>query len=347
MKKLFFVALFALTTFTVFAQMPYPGKENQHTIYGGEDGKNFAAIFDGDFSSRQEAISHVITFLGHFGFIEDEQKAMDALKEYDDTQSEISFPIYFRFGWHPTAPLMGAVAVKPPFFLKSDLLFQFYDNGKVRATIKNLSEYAFSDYVWISKSLIKEKDRLVDNILTQDERDRYEAYVGAVTMTAGMGKAIGAFLAYANKGADKIKEFEDALGDFLKNIDEQIDLAQTLVVKDYYIFGSSEELVKTYREMAEKGDLSTPLSGVEALEKELAEGKLIQVYDFIWKRDIKQEFDYVFLALSACFNGNIEAIAEDGEVTWQKEGDALLPVDAKLKKKLQKAGKDYFSYYGN
>lgn len=346
MKPIITFALLFFAAITSWAQMTFPGKANQHTILGGEDGKNFGANFSADFPSRHEAISKTVEFLCAFDLVQNAEEALEALKEFDDTKSQLTVPVSFRFGWHGTAPVMGAVAPLAPVILNADLHFDFYDNGKIQVVIRNFSNKAFTDYVTASKSRLKE-GRKEEDILTPEEVERYKGYIQAPTMQAGLGKAITTFLVFANAGLGKTQEIQQSLGEFLSHIDEQIEIAEKLAGGGYYIFGTPEEALKKYRELIEKDDLNYSPSLIDNFEKEIAEERLVYVYELFWNNEIKQEFDYVFLAISAFFNGTITAISENGVETWVLDGDKLLPTDTKLKKKLVKEGKDYFSYYGN
>lgn len=298
----------------------------------------------GGFKSRQEAINSTIEFLAEYELVKDKESALAAVKEYDESQSEFTVPIAFRFGWHGTAPVAGAVAPLAPVYLYADLFFQFYDSGKLRVIIKNIQECAYMEYGNISKSLLKTMK--LEEILTEQEYGEFVGYTSGTAMQAGLGKALTAFLVWANSGADKISDFRNELSAFFDNIDKQIEIAKKLADKGYYVFGTPEENLKYYKELIDKKDLNIPAATITNLEKEIAEGKLTTVYNYFWQRDIKKELDYVFIAICGSFNGKIEGIAEDGEVSWELVGDKLLPKDSKLRKKLEKSGMDYFSYYG-
>ena len=61
MKKFITIAAIVLLgSLSASAQFTFLGKANQHTIFGGEDGKNYAAIFATDCTSRQEAIKKTV-----------------------------------------------------------------------------------------------------------------------------------------------------------------------------------------------------------------------------------------------------------------------------------------------
>ena len=330
-------------TLPAFAQFTFLGKANQHTVYGGENGKLFAAIFSTNCSSRQEAMEKTVEFLCKYDLVRDKDAVLASVKEYDDTESEFQIPVVFRFGWHGTAPTLGAVAPLPPVYLKADLLFQFYDEGKVRLIIQNFADYGFMNYLPCTKS--KESHITPQDILTEDEYADYWSYYTTPTVQDGLGKGIMKFLIVANAGVDRISSFYKELDDYYHDIDRQIELANKLKDARYFILGSPEEIIAAYRDLVANDNYNLPVSILDKVEKEIAEEKLVFVYDLFWRRDIKKQFDILFIVVNQNLEGRIEAVAEDGDVTWQLEGDKLLPVDAKLKKKLQKAGQDYFSYY--
>lgn len=342
-RTIIFVAMLMLAATSLQAQQIFLGKGNKHTIFGGEEGKNYAAIFATNCASRKEAMEKTIVFLSTYDLVEDKESVLSSVMEYDDTQSEFQIPIGFRFGWHGTAPVAGAVATLPPVILKGDLLFQFYDEGKMRVIIKNLEDFAFDHYLGKTKSKYSSVE--IQDYLTEAEYEEYLAYSLTPTMTDGLGKALTAILVWGNAGVDRISSFFEDMDKIYRDIDKQIKIAQKLADAGYYCFGNGEELARLYRELQAQDDYRMHPMQLDTFEKEIAEGKLVFVSDIFWRRDVKQQFDYFFAAVGQFFDGNIEAVAEDGEITWQMEDGKLLPVDAKLKKKLQKAGEDYFSYY--
>lgn len=344
MKKILTLAVtFVIVSMTAHAQFTFLGKANQHTVYGGENGKLFAAIFSTNYSSRQEAMEKTVDFLVKHDLVQDKERALSSVKEYDDTASEFEVPVVFRFGWHGTAPTMGAVAPRPPVFLKADLLFQFYDEGKVRLIIKNFSESGYMEYYNNCKKHETKLDP--EEILTKEDYEDFHAAYITPTIQDGLGKGIMKFLIVANAGADRISSFYKEIDDYYHNIDRHIEVTQKLADAGYYILGTPEEIVSAYRKLIADNNYSLAVSMLDKTEQEIAEEKLVFVYDLFWRRDIKKQFDLLFIVVNQNLGGRIEAVAEDGEVTWQLEGDSLLPVDSKLKKKLQKAGQDYFTYY--
>ena len=344
MKKVLTLAVtLVIASLTAYGQFTFLGKANQHTVTGGENGKLFAAIFSTNCSSRQEAMEKTVDFLCKHDLVQDKETALSSVKEYDDTASEFEIPVVFRFGWHGTAPTMGAVAPRPPVFLKADLLFQFYDEGKVRLIIKNFKDSGYMEYYQYCKKHETKLDP--QEILTKDEyADFHSAYI-TPTVQDGLGKGIMKFLIVANAGVDRISSFYKELDDYYHNIDRHVELTQKLADAGYYILGTPEEIVGVYRQLIADKNYSLAPSMLDKVEQEIAEETLVFVYDLFWRRDIKKQFDILFTVVNQNLGGRIEAVAEDGEVTWQLEGDSLLPVDSKLKKKLQKAGQDYFTYY--
>lgn len=346
MKRLFLSLIIVLTsTFQSNAQFYLLGKQNQHTVYGGEEGKTYAAILTTPGGSRQEAISKTIEFLLKYDFVDNKEEALNMLEEYDDTQSEFTIPVTCRFGFHGSAPVMGAVASLPPMYLNLDLLFQFYDNGKIRLIFKN-----FSEYTYMMKNPTFKSAPLPQDVLPEDEYGRYYQHFLGPQTKAGLGKLTTQFLVFANQGIEKIDDFYAAMDDYMSNIDEQIEIMKILVEKGAYVFVNPEQVFDLYKESIDSGDNMTPKSlaaQLETLQKEYSEGKLLFVSDIFWRGDIKREFDYILIYAKNCLGGQIEAIAEDGEISWQMEGDKLMPVDAALKKTMVKKGLDYFSYYEN
>ena len=345
MKKITLtITLIIIAALSLQAQITFPGKENAHVYYGGENGKNIAAIFSTNNTSRQESIRQCVQFLSKKKIITNENEVLASVKEYNETQNEFTVPVQFRYGWHGTAPAMGAVAPLPPMFLTADLLFQFYDEGKVRIVIKNFHEKAYYDWVYHSKS----NKNNPETILSGDEFEKFRGHMQAPALQDGMGKFFTKLLLVLNSKADQIGEVDKALEEFLDNIDEQILLVDKLVKGGSFFFGTPEEIAALWRDMVTNNDAQGINAGMtDLLEKEIAQEKLVCVFPYFWKKDIKQEFDYFFIAFNNFFGGEIEGIAEDGELTWEVVDGKLLPTDAKLRKQLIKNKQDYFSYYGN
>ncbi len=343
MKKITLtITLIIITALSLQAQFCFVGKDNAHVYQGGENGKNFAAIFSTKNTSRQKAIRQTVEYLSKYDLIDDKDAVLASVNEYDDSQSEFTVPVRFRFGWHGAAPVAGAVAPLPPMYLTADFLFQFYDEGKVRLVIKNFGEEIY--YNWSNNS--KSNKTQPSDVLNEDEVALYRGHKTAPTLQDGMNKFFIKLLLVLNSKTDKIGEVDKALTEFLENIDEQIVLVDKLVKGGCYFYGTPEELLALWRKMEASGDLQGVNSAmINMLEKEIAEGKLVCVYPYFWKRDIKMEFDYTFIEICEFFEGTIEGIAEDGEVTWELVDGKLLPTDAKLRKQLIKNKQDYFSYY--
>lgn len=336
------VTLIFITVLSLQAQFWFPGKENAHIYQGGENGKNFAAIFTTNNVTRQESIRQCVQYLSKYKIITDENAALASLKEYNNTQNEFTVPVKFRYGWHGTAPAMGAVASLPPMYLTADLRFEFYDEGKIRVTIQNLGEETYYNLSNISKS----NNIQPSDVLNEDEFALYKGHMTAPTLQDGMGKFLTKLLLVLNSKIDQIGEVDKALNEFLDNINEQIVLVNKLVKGGSYFFGTPEEILALWRKMEANDDLQGINSAmIEMLKQEIEQEKLIFMYPYFWHKDVKMEFDYFFIAFNNFFGGEIEAIAEDGERTWELEDGKLLPTDAKLRKQLIKNKQDYFSYY--
>jgi hypothetical protein len=334
--------LLIISALSLQAQFFFMGKDNAHVYQGGENGKNYAAIFSTKNTTRQESIRQCVEYLSQYKIITDENAVLASLKEYDDTQSEFTVPVSFRFGWHGTAPTMGAVAPLPPMYLTADLRFQFYDEGKIRITVQNLGEETYYELCYHSRG----NKTQPGDVLNEDELALFKGHRITPTLQDGMGKFQTKLLLVLNSKADRIGEVDKALEDFLDNIDEQILLVDKLVKVGSFFYGTPEEILALWRDMVSKDDAQgVNASMVELLEKEIAQEKLVCVYPKFWKQDIKLEFDYFFIAFNTFFGGEIEGIAEDGEQTWELVDGKLLPTDSKLRKQLIKNKQDYFSYY--
>lgn len=344
MKKLTLtITLIIISALSLEAQPLFPGKENMHCYYGGENGKNYAAIFSTINTSRQESILQCVEYLSKYDLVDNKDAVLASVKEYDDSQNEFTVPVDFRFGWHGSAPTMGAQGLVLPMYLTADLLFQFYDNGKFRLVIKNLREKTY--FTNPSKS----NNKAPDTFLSEEDQGKLKNYIGTACSTDGLGHFFAKILVWANAGLNRVSEVDKAFEDFLSNIDDQITLANKLVEGGHYLYGTPEDAIAHRRKALNDNDADLTINAAQTdyLEKEIAEGKLVCVYPYFWKRDIKLEFDYTFIEICKFFEGTIDGIAEDGEVTWELVDGKLLPTDAKLRKQLIKNKQDYFSYYGN
>ena len=78
--------------------------------------------------------------------------------------------------------------------------------------------------------------------------------------------------------------------------------------------------------------------------------KLYALTEKRWKRDIRYIFDGIFITLAEEVGCSIDGISEDGVLTWERDGELIVPTDSKMRAKFIKKGKsftDYDSYYDN
>lgn len=336
MKKflsVLFIALLSASSAIAHIAM-VPGKANA-PIQGGEDGINYAAIFSSGANSRKEAIQGVVDFLIQYKIITNPDDVLKNLKDYDDTQTEFSFPAAFRIGFHTGQPVMGVAPVYDPMVLEVDMRFQFYDDGTVRLVFGNLHDYSYCMLNTIYKS------RSVDY---ETEIPDYKNYHDVASMSSGIGKMMGVLLT----GIANVQEYNKAVANMLDEVDEQFQVMEKMTPR-YCLLLSPEEEVELMKDAVAKEDSYVPANAagyqIENAEKCIAEGKMMNVSDYIWRTTVKVHFDYVIAKFNESFGSVVTGIAQDGEVIWEQFEGKLLPVDAKLRKSLIKSGEDYFTYY--
>lgn len=352
MKKLILFAVMAVIgSVTSLAQYPkqfnaIPAKH--FGIKGGKNGKIYQIIVKND-KSKKELIKKTTAMLEAFKLMGKDVK----LDEVNDKMSEYKVNVVFNtgVGVHPS----DAVPVR----LYGDLRFEFYDGG-VKLTLENLSEEFF--ILHYRPENITEKGT--------ETYQKYNEFIAKARemekATSGMGKFfakvdklqeinhISGTLKTFGKNArtqvvNKINEANaerlNALIKYRERIDEQLPLYEKMVklnegrwytAKSYVADAKSNDTFMKYKSAAEWN-----LKGYgKALEDEL----LYDVDKKRWERDIKYVYDGIFITLAEELEGSIVGIAEDGVLTWEREGDLVVPTDAKKKAKYIKKNKSFTDY---
>lgn len=352
MKKLILFAVMALIgSVASQAQYPeqfYPIQAKNFGIKGGKNGKIYQIIVKND-KSKKELIQKTTAMLEAFKLMGDDVK----LDEVNDQMSEYKVSVVFNtgVGIHPS----DAVPVR----LYGDLRFEFYDGG-VKLTLENLTEEFF--ILHYHPENITEKGT--------ETYQKYNEFIAKARevekATSGMGKFfakvdklqeinhISGTLSTFGKNAktqvvNKINEANaerlNTLIKYRERIDEQLPLYDKMVklnegrwytAESYVADAKSNETFMKYKSAAEWN-----LKGyAKALENE-------QLYDVDkkrWERDIKYVYDGIFITLAEELEGSIVGIAEDGVLTWEREGDLVVPTDAKKKAKYIKKNKSFTDY---
>ena len=130
MKKLTLtISLIIISALSLEAQPLFPGKENMHCYYGGENGKNYAAIFSTKNTSRQESILQCVEYLSKYDLVDNKDAVLASVKEYDDSQNEFTVPVDFRFGWHGSqyGDTLVAVGIHANWFAEPEAGLFSYD----------------------------------------------------------------------------------------------------------------------------------------------------------------------------------------------------------------------------
>ena len=331
-KTLLLLFLTFVCTAQSFASIiVYPGKENQTLIPGGPEGKNYAAIFTKGASSKVEAIKQVSDFLVKYKLVETTESLKKYMVEFDESQSEFNVPVNIRVGFHTAKPFMGVAGTFNPMILKADMRIQFYEDGTVRMVIDNLVDYAYCTKCKIFKS--------APNAF---EYTDYLGFYNTAYTSKGLGKGILLIL----RGVANAKQINAEFDEFFSKIDSHFNVMKSH--PSLFELVTAEEEVALNKKALEDKDTYQPenavIAQVESAEKAIAEGRMVNVSEYTWRTDVKTIFDHLIVGFNQFFGGEVKAIAEDGDVTWEQVDGKLLPVDAKLRKSLQKSGDDYFSY---
>lgn len=364
MKKLFLLLAFILLQVnTVSAQesnfyiIPAGslGGTDKFGISGGIDGKTYMVIYKSD-KKRKELFNATINMLSNMNLV-DKNKVKG--KKVEENMTEVVVPFYMNTG-------IGIHGGTAPLHLYGDLRFEFYDGG-MRLKVENLDEEFFlvhyrpeigkegtktyQQYMEACQQaskvsgatsgfgkFIAKADKLMSNT-------HIKASIGTKGVSSDAKQQITAKLNEAN--AERIK----ALEDYRARVDEQERLFTRMVAAGEGEWFTLPEYIKAaekcdYFEKYPKAKASLLNSYNNALDAK----KLYALPEKRWSRDIRYIFDGIFITLAEEVGCNIDGIVEDGGQTWEREGDLIVPTDAKKRAKYIKKGKsftDYDSYYDN
>ncbi len=352
MRKLFLFAVMAvMCTAVCQAQYPeqfWPIQAKDFGIKGGKDGKIYQIIVKNS-KSKKELIEKTTAMLETFKLMGEDVK----LDEVNDQMSEYKVRVMFNtgVGVHPS----NAVPVR----LNGDLRFEFYDGG-VKLSLENLSEEFF--IVHYRPQNITEKGTETYqkyNELIAKAREIEKATSAAGKFFAKVDKLqeinhISGTLTTFGKNAkaqvvNKINEANaerlNALINYRNRIEEQLPLFEKMVGLNEGRWYTTESYIEDAKGnatfMKYKSAAEWNLKGyAKALEDQL----LYDVDKKRWERDIKYVYDGIFITLAEELEGSIEGIAEDGVQTWEREGDLVVPTDAKKKAKYLKKNKSFTDY---
>lgn len=346
MKKLFlFFALCAMTSISSAQNVInyFPGEKNAH-IDGGKNGKNYAMILEtkADFKTLVDKVGE---FVMKYELYKDKSQLEKNLTEFSASQTDFTIrDVQFPFGYH--AGGIGNMLALNPVVLTADLRFEIHDNGKIMVVLENLGQLVFMDLTTLKKSLVNKRDKvLLDEI---GEEDAGQLLAAAGVARAKNNKFLKVITAFTH-GIEGYKEIYSAIDDFYNDMNKQYKLLDKIAsASDHFFWADGQGMIDTCKEIIDQDDMyyskGTTLKQLEKLQEELNSGKLINVENRFWTKEIKIALDYFFKYVQASMDAKILGVAEDGEQTWDLFDGKLLPKDEKLRKTLIKKNLDYFSY---
>jgi len=353
MKKMFLLAvMMLLQVVNLCAQSDFfiiqPMGGDKFGIAGGKDGKSYMITYKSA-KKKQELYNATINMLANMGLVD---KGKVKGKKVNESMTEVVVPVWMATG-------IGIHGGKTPLHLSGDLRFEFYDGG-MRLKVENFDEDFF---------IVHYKPEM-----GKEGTETYKQYQEFVKQSNEANKAtsgFGKFLAKVDKmqnlhitakvgagGASsnakqvvssKINEANAERIQTLENYRARVG-EQEALFKKMQAAGEGEWYDLTeYIKAAEKCDYFVKYpkaanSFLSQYNNALKANKLYALPDKRWARDIRYIFDGVFITLSEEIGADIMEISEDGALTWEREGDAVLPVDKKLRAKMVKKGKSFTDY---
>ena len=358
MKKLFLLAvMMLLQVANVCAQSDFyiipPMGGDKFGITGGKDGKSYMVTYKSD-KKRQELYNATINMLESMGLVD---KSKVKGKKVEEGMTEVVVPFWMATG-------IGIHGGTAPLHLSGDLRFEFYDGG-MRLKVENFNEDFFIVHYKpeMGKEGTETYKQYQEFIKEANEANKatsgfgkfmakvdklkdlhISAKVGAGGASSNAKQVISSKINEAN--AERIKTLEN----YRERVGEQEALFKKMQAAGEGEWYDLPEYIKAvskcdYFEKYPKAKAAS----LDHYNKALAANKLYALPDKRWARDIRYIFDGVFITLSEEIGADIMEVSEDGVLTWDREGDAVLPVDKKLRAKMAKKGKSFtdFDSYDN
>lgn len=316
-------------------------------ITGGEQGKSYMATFKSD-KSKKELFDATIDMMINMMIIDEKDVNRN---EVEDGMTEVNIPFSMNTG-------IGIHGGNAPLHLTGFLRFEFYDGG-MKLKVEDLDESFF---------LVHYKPEMGQSGTEtyQEYQKHYAKAREAAKATSGFGK----FIAKVDK-IQEITHISNRNGSLLKDAKNQVasklneaNAERIQILEDYRSRIEEQEALFTrmaaagegkwytlpeYIKEAEDCDYFTKYkkaadSFMKTYRTALEGNKLFDLTDKRWSRDIRYIFDGVFITLAENIEGSIESITEDGKMTWEREGDLVVPTDPKQKAKYVKKGKSFTDY---
>lgn len=312
-KLLFFLMLFVMCSAQAQVLL---GKEPP--IVGGSEGKNYAVIIESPLS-KKAMLDSVLNLFSEMGIV-----AKDKVDVIDDKVTEVKVDLTRSIGFFVEKKMMGVALVLPPSQVDFTLRAEFYETGKIRLVAEDF-DLKFLTMPGSNTAISKDQ--------SPTQKAYWDAYNTVYMSNSALGKVITFVLSEANGfNLTKVRE------SMAKVVADEINhymLAEAMVKAGE----ASWQTMDTYVNYLE----TTPKYPgknyeVAAAKKYLEEGRLGQLSQNKWKKDVRARFNQLYSLLAASVKGKILKAAEDGVVTWDLVNDKLVPVDEKLQKKFIKKG---------
>ncbi len=352
MKK-FVLFTFVMLSAAVVCYAQYPKQFNMimakdFGIKGGKDGKIYQIIVKNG-KSKKELVESTVAMLETFNLMGDDVK----LDEVNDQMSEFKVRFVFNtgIGIHPSTAV--------PVRLYGDLRFEFYDGG-VKLSLENLDEEFFIlhyrpegisekgtetyqkyyEYVEKAREVEKATSGLGKFFAKVDKLQEIKHISGSLTTIGKNAKTqVVNKINEANaERLQKLVDYRDRVAEELPLFDKMVTLneGRWYTIDSYVEDAKSNETFMKYKSAAE-----WTLKGIA---KAKDDNLLFDLDKKRWERDVKYVFDGIFITLAEQLDGAIEGVAEDGVQTWEREGDLVVPTDAKKKAKYIKKKKSFTDY---
>ena len=331
------------------------GGHDKFGITGGKDGKSYMVTYKSD-KKKIELFNSTINMLSEMNLV-DKNKVKG--KKVEENMTEVIVSFCMNTG-------IGINGGRAPLHLYGDLRFEFYDGG-MRLKVENFDEQFFlvhyhpepgkagtTTYQQYMEAcdqarkvagassgfgkFIAKADKLM-------EKTHFKASLGANGFSSDAKQKITAKLNEAN--AERIK----ALEDYRARVDEQERLFVRMAAADegeWYTLPEYIKAVEKCKYFVKYSNLRE--SSMKFYQNALEGNKLYALTEKRWKRDIRYIFDGIFITLAEEAGLSIDGISEDGVLTWERDGELIVPTDTKKRAKFIKKGKsftDYDSYYDN
>ena len=305
--------LFILFAIPAMAQIPSVLKGDPDADhYGISKEMTFAVIINTQ-ESKEELINKTRDLFISYRLVDPADFNLDDLSA---TQSEFTVPFGYRQGL-----VYQRMMVQAAVYLFFDATFSFNTEGQVMITFTNFREKAFFP--------INDKGYFGFDSEDPKMTDYYGLYATAMTTQSGIGK----FLILINGGISNLKSTIDNLN---AEMDEQFAIMDKVMIEQGGDWVSTpEEIIALYSPNLMEGGGEVMIN----MARERAENNyLLVVTNKRWKTYFQELLIDIFKEVAGIVDGEISAIAIDGQTTFDREGDLLVPVDPKERKKWLKKG---------